>query len=276
MNRHDGPPSGIDTSRSNPARIYDALLGGKDNFPADRAAAHELLNVAPQARRGARENRAFLQRAVRFLAGEAGIRQFLDIGTGLPNVGNVHQIAQAVAPDARVAYVDNDPVVHTHASALLADNTTTVAVLGDLREPGAILDHPDVRRVVDFARPIAVLLVAVLHFIRDEEDPAGIVGRLRDAMAPGSFLVVSHATGDFHPQIAAKVAEVYQRASAPLVLRDRAQVARLFDGFDLVAPGLVEPASWHPDPEGLTKPSAGGFFSGVGRCTSPLLVDQGR
>jgi hypothetical protein len=198
------PPDGIDTRAPNPARIYDYLLGGKDHYPADRQAAEAVLAVAPQAREGARENRAFLQRAVRYLA-EAGVRQFLDIGTGLPTQGNVHQVAQAVMPEARVVYVDHDPVVHTHANALLTNNSpTTVAVIGDLREPEAILDHPEVRRLLDFTRPIAVLLVAVLHFIRDAEDPAGIVTRLRDAMAPGSYLVVSHATGDFHPHVGAK------------------------------------------------------------------------
>ena len=261
---HPGPPTGIDTSRPNPARVYDALLGGKDHYPVDRAAADAILNVAPQACRGARENRAFLRRAVRYLA-EAGIHQFLDIGTGLPTQGNVHQIAQAVTPHARVAYVDHDPVVHVHANALLADHTTTIAALADLREPEVILGHPDIRRLLDLTQPIAILLVAVLHFIRDEEDPAGIVARLREAMAPGSFLVLSHATGDFHPQAGAKVTKVYQQASAPLLLRSHAQIARFFDGFDLVAPGLVEPAAWRPDPEGPTKPSAGGFYSGVGR-----------
>ncbi len=270
------PAAGIDTSRANPARIYDALLGGKDNFPADRAAAHAILNVAPQARRGAKENRAFLQRAVRYLAAEAGIRQFLDIGTGLPTQGNVHQVAQATAPDARVAYVDNDPVVHAHANALLADHITTVAVLADLREPDAILGQPEVRRVLDFARPVAVLLVAVVHFIKDEEDPAGIVATLRDAMAPGSFLVVSHATADFHPEVAAKITDVYRRASAPLVLRSRSQIARFFDGFDLVAPGLVQPASWRPDGEGPVSRDAGGFYSGVGRRSGDHLVVKPR
>jgi len=260
-----GPAEGINTSIPNPARIYNALLGGKYSFPADRAAAHDLLNLAPQARRGAKENRAFLQRAVQFLAAEAGIRQFLDIGTGLPAGGNVHQIAQAIAPDARVVYVDNDPVVHVHANALLADNTTTVAVLADLREPAAILDHPDVRRLLDFTRPVAVLLVVVLHFITDAQDPAGIVAQLREAITPGSFLAISHATGDFHPQVGAKAAEVYRQASAPLVLRSRTQIARLFDGFDLVAPGLVQPASWRPNDQGQGTRSAGGFYSGVAR-----------
>jgi hypothetical protein len=256
---------GIDPSTPNPARIYDALLGGKDNFPADRDAVKAILAMAPQARQGARENRAFLQRAVRYLAAEAGIRQFLDIGTGLPTQGNVHQVAQAAAPDVRVAYVDHDPVVHAHANALLADHTTTIAVLADLREPKAILGHPEVRRVLDFTRPLAVLLVAVLHFLRDDEDPVGIVACLRDAMAPGSYLVISHATADFHPQVAAKITDVYRQASAPLVLRSRSQIARFFEGFGLVAPGLVQPAAWRPNAEGPASPGAGGFYSGVGR-----------
>jgi hypothetical protein len=264
-----GPPGGIDTTTANPARIYDALLGGKDHYPVDRAAADAILKAAPQARQGARENRAFLQRTVRFLAAEAGIRQFLDIGTGLPTQGNVHQVAHLVAADARVVYVDHDPVVHVHANALLANNSpTTVAVLADLREPEAILDNAQVRRLLDFTRPVGVLLVAVLHFIRDEEDPAGIVARLREAMAPGSFLVVSHATGDFHPQAGAKVTEVYRQASAPLVLRSRQSIERFFDGFDLVEPGLVQPAAWRPDP-GPVSPSAGGFYSGVGQRSTP-------
>ncbi len=263
-----GPPAGIDTTTANPARIYDALLGGKDHYPVDRAAAQAILKAAPQARQGARQNRAFLQRAVRYLA-EAGIRQFLDIGTGLPTQGNVHEVARQVAPDARVVYIDYDPVVHVHANALLANNSpTTLAVLADLREPEAILAHPQVQRLLDFTGPVGVLLVAVLHFIKDEEDPVGIVARLRDAMAPGSYLVVSHATGDFHPAQGAKVTEVYQQASAPLVLRRRQAIERFFDGFELVEPGLVQPVAWRPDP-GPVSPSAGGFYSGVGRRRAP-------
>jgi len=270
-----GPPFDIDPSIPNPARIYDALLGGKDHYSVDRKAAEAILDAAPQARQGARENRAFLQRAVRYLARE-GIRQFLDIGTGLPTQGNVHQIARQVAPDARVVYVDHDPVVHAHANALLANNSpATLAVLADLREPEAILDHPGVRGLLDLARPVGVLLVAVLHFVTDAEDPAGIIARLRDAMAPGSYLVVSHATGDFHPQAGAQVTQVYQHASAPLVLRSREAIGRFFRGFDLVEPGLVQPAAWRPDP-GPVSPSAGGFYSGVGQRTASAAIGGGR
>jgi S-adenosyl methyltransferase len=251
-----------DLSTPNPARIYDYLLGGKDHFPVDRAAAEELLALVPEARAGARENRAFLGRAVRYLAGEAGIRQFLDIGTGMPTQGNVHEVAHAVDPDTRVVYVDNDPVVHAHANALLAE-PTTAAVLADLRQPERITRHPKTRELLDFTQPMAVLLVAVLHFIEDEECPAGIVAHCREVIAPGSFLVISHATGDFRPDIAGKATEVYERASAPLVLRSRAQVAALLHGLELLPPGLVQPAAWRPDHG--TGEGVGGFWAGVGR-----------
>jgi S-adenosyl methyltransferase len=254
-------PVGFDTSVAHPARMYDYFLGGKDNFPADRAAADQLLAAAPQTRVGARENRAFLQRAIRFLAGEAGIRQFLDIGTGLPTQGNVHEIAQQVTPDARVVYVDNDPIVHVHANALLAGDNTA-AILADLREPDTILGSPKVRRLLDFDEPMAVLLGAVLHFIRDEEDPAGIVTRLLDAIVPDSYLVLSHGTGDLDLERSAKATRVYERAAAPLVLRSLADIAKFFNGLELVDPGLVQLSLWRPDGE---LPSARGLFGGVGR-----------
>jgi SAM-dependent methyltransferase len=184
----------------------------------------------------ARENRAFLQRAVRYLAAEAGIRQFLDIGTGLPTQGNVHEIAQAVAPEARVVYVDNDPIMHVHANALLAGNSTTI-VLADLRDTEALLAHPGVRQVIDFDRPVAILLVAILHFIGESDDPMGILKRLRDAVVPGSYLVISHGTGDFDERAASGIAKAYSRSSAPGTARGHAEVLRLFDGFD---PGGAE------------------------------------
>jgi SAM-dependent methyltransferase len=253
---------GFDTSVPNPARMYDYFLSGKDNFPADKAAADKLLEVVPLTRAGARENRAFLQRAVRFLAGDAGIRQFLDIGTGLPTQGNVHEIAQSIAPDARVVYVDNDPVVHVHANALLS-GANTATVLEDLRRPDAIIEHPTTQQFIDFDQPVAVLLLAVLHFIRDQEDPAGIVARLKAAMAPGSYLVISHATGDLYPEEVGTLAmKAYDRASAPLVLRTRAEIGDLFDGLELVAPGLSQLSLWRPDGD---LQSGRGLFGGVGR-----------
>ena len=251
---------GFDTSVAHPARIYDYFLGGKDNFPADKAAAEQVLAVVPETRVGARENRAFLQRAVRFLAAEAGIRQFLDIGTGLPTQGNVHE----VAPEARVVYVDNDPIVHIHATALLG-GPDTASLLADLRAPEEILDHPETQRLIDFDRPLGLLLVAVLHFIRDQEDPAGIVARLVGAIAPGSYVVVSHATGDLvPPDIGSKATKAYDRASAPLVLRTQAEIERLFDGLELIEPGVVQLCRWRPDGD---LPTGNGLLGGVARKT---------
>ncbi|HZD69125.1 MAG TPA: SAM-dependent methyltransferase [Actinomycetes bacterium] len=253
----------INASTPHPARMYDYFLGGKDNFPADRKAAEAILTTAPEARDLARQNRAFLQRAVRFLAGEAGIRQFLDIGTGIPTQGNVHEIAHAVAPDARVVYVDIDPIVLTHGRALLASPNTTI-VLGDLREPAAILADAEVRRMIDFDQPVAVLLVAILHFVRDEEGPAEIAARLRDAMAPGSYLTISHGTADFQPEHEATttVVRTYDRATSQLSLRSHAEIARFFDGFELVEPGLVPVSMWRPDSD---IPEGQGVYAGVGR-----------
>ena len=189
-----------------------------------------------------------MQRAVRFLAGEAGIRQIIDIGTGIPSAGNVHEVAGQVAPDARVVYVDNDPIVHVHANALLSGSGTTSIVLADLRDPTAILEHPKLRGLIDFTQPVALLLVAILHFITDAENPAGIVATLRDALPEGSYLALSHGTGDFHPPgTEGRAASAYQNATAPLVLRTLDQVLAFFDGFELVEPGLVQAPLWRPD-----------------------------
>lgn len=198
-------PSDIDTSRPHPARMYDFYLGGKDNYPVDREAARQVLRAAPEGRDIARANRAFLQRVVRFLVGEAGIRQIIDIGTGIPGAGNVHEVAGEIAPGTRVVYVDNDPIVHVHANALLTSKGSTRIVLADLREPDEILTHPKTRDIIDFSQPVALLLVAILHFIADDEDPAGLVAALRDALPPGSYLGLSHATNDFRTEPAGQV-----------------------------------------------------------------------
>jgi hypothetical protein len=261
--------SEIDTTRPHPARMYDAFLGGKDNYPVDREAVKHILRQWPEVRQTARANRAFLQRAVRFLAGEAGIRQFLDIGTGIPAAGNVHEIAAQVAPDARVAYVDNDPIVHVHANALLTgSSTTTTIILADLREPHAILADPKLRAHIDFTQPVALLLVAIMHFITDEEDPAGIIATLRDALPPGSYLALSHGTADFHPAgLTEKAAAMYQNAAAPLRLRGYPRIKSLFDGFDLAEPGLVQPPLWRPEgkPPRQENIARIGMYAGVGR-----------
>jgi S-adenosyl methyltransferase len=238
----------IDTSRPHPARMYDAYLGGKDNYAADRAAVAQVLAAVPEVRDIARANRAFLQRAVRYLAKEKGITQFLDIGTGIPTAPNVHQAAAEAAPGTRVVYVDNDPIVHAHANALLTGTGTTRVVLADLRHPQAILAHPEVRGFLDFTRPVALLLIAILHFILDAEDPVGIVAALRDGLPAGSWLALSHGTTDFHPAaITGTAAAAYDQATAPLVLRPRAAIEAFFDGFTLEEPGLVQAPLWRPD-----------------------------
>ena len=225
----------VDATIPNVARVYDYMLGGKDNFPADRAAADQILAAFPEARDGVRYNRAYLRKAVEYLAGEAGIRQFLDIGTGLPTQKNVHEVARAVAPDARVVYVDNDPLVCVHGRSLLADSDEVTMVEADLRRPEEILADPETRRLIDLGQPVAVLLVAILHFIADEEDPFAAVARLRDAVAPGSYLVISHMLAAEQRQADAdQVRNVYARASAGVHPRTREQIMRFFEGFELL------------------------------------------
>ncbi|WP_283133170.1 SAM-dependent methyltransferase [Rhizohabitans arisaemae] len=246
-------PVGIDVTIPNGARIYDYLLGGKDNFAADRAAAGQMLAACPSAPATATANRAFLQRAVQYLAKEVGIRQFLDIGNGLPAQNNVHEIAKRAAPDSRVVYVDNDPVVIVHGQALLTKADSTAVVQGDLRRPGEIIADPEVTALIDFSRPVGVLLLAVLHFITDSENPAGVVATLRDAMAPGSHLVLSHTedVGQNDAMIAAK--RGFRSAGVPLTPRSHAELVRLLDGFELLDPGLVDIHRWRPadsDPSG--------------------------
>ncbi|MFJ2770731.1 SAM-dependent methyltransferase [Streptomyces sp. NPDC087300] len=252
----------IDTSKPHPARIYDYLLGGKDNYEVDQRAGDELAAAAPEVRIGVRANRAFMRRAVRHVTG-AGVHQILDIGTGLPTSPNVHEIAHETVPDARVAYVDNDPIVHTHAEALLHGVGGTSSVLADLRDPRAVVDHPDVRRVIDFDEPVALFLVAVVHFLTDAEEPERIVADLRDALPAGSFLVLSHATGDFADRTDAEA--VYHQATATLNLRTHARVERFFAGFELAEPGLVQVPFWRPDDVPAARSGEIGIYGGVAR-----------
>ena len=244
----DWVPPEIDVTRAHPARMYDYFLGGKDNFPVDREAAELALKSVPEARVGARANRAFLGRAVRHLV-EAGFTQFLDLGTGIPGPGNTGEVARAVNPETRIVYVDNDPSVAAHSRALLAgaDPALTAVVLADIRDPRSILDDETVRTVLDFEKPIAVLMVAVLHFIKDDEDPAGIVKAFLDAVPAGSRLAVTHITNDFEPERVTRGARAYDRATAPIVLRSYAEISELLDGLDLVEPGLVHGPAWRPD-----------------------------
>jgi SAM-dependent methyltransferase len=243
---------GLDLSRAHPARVYDRWLGGKDNWAADRRAADQVAQVAPWVVQGARGSRAFLARAVRYLAG-CGVRQFLDVGAGLPAAGAVHEVARRQVPDARVVYVDNDPIVLTHARALLADETT-IAVPGDARDPAAILADPAVRAHLDFEKPVAVLLVSVLHFLDGPgDDPARVVGGFRDALVPGSFVVISHVAdlpdaphSAEREQATRDAARLYQELAGPFTLRSPTEIAALFAGLELVEPGLVGVHEWRP------------------------------
>jgi S-adenosyl methyltransferase len=240
---------GIDTSRPHPARMYDYYLGGKNHFAADRETAEKGLASWQAGRLAARENRAFLGRAVRFLAEEAGIRQFLDIGTGLPTTSNVHEVAQAVAPAARVVYADNDPLVLAHARALLTSSPEgrTAYIHADLRDPRSVLSDPAVLEVLDFGQPVALMLVAVLHFVPDEFEPAQVLATLTDALPTGSYLVASHITGEHDPDGPAAGARAYRAAGLQAQLRDSGQFARLaFSGLDLVPPGVVLVSEWRP------------------------------
>ena len=257
----------IDTSRPHEARVYDYCLGGKDNFAADRAMADAIFKVWPSIRTGARENREFLGRAVRYLAGEAGIRQFLDIGTGLPTSNNVHDAAQAIAPDSRVVYCDNDPLVLAHARALLTSSAQgrTAYLHADFRDPVAILSHPDVRDVLDFGRPVALILAAVLHYILDEDKPADALATLLDALPPGSFLVASHLSGEFSEGTAGQQAA--RAGGIATQMRDGDEFARLaFSGLDLVPPGVVLVSEWRPEGPGpRPAPAEVRIFGGVAR-----------
>ena len=248
---------GIDTSKAHPARMYDYLLGGKDHFEADREAIAALLQAVPNTRTGARENRAFLGRAVRYLVAEAGVRQFLDIGAGLPTSPNVHEVAQTVSPDARIVYVDNDPIVLAHARALLTSTSAGKAayVDADLREVDRILNAPQLRDSLDLSEPVALLLIAVMHFIPDQDGPCEIVRALLDALPAGSYLAMSHLSGDFDPQAWDGVAKVYAERGMVMRVRSKAEIERFFAGLDLVEPGVRPSARWRPANGQVSPPS---------------------
>jgi S-adenosyl methyltransferase len=241
------PPVDLDLSVAHPARIYDYWLGGKDNYAADREAAEQTIAAMPFIVSAARANRAFLGRAVRHLSGEAGIRQFLDIGTGLPSGKNVHQVAQQIAPQSRIVYVDNDPIVLIHAKALLTSTPEgmTAYLDADLRDTGKILS--EAAATLDFTQPIAVMLLMILQFIPDSDDPYRIVAELMSAVPPGSYLVISHSPKDIEADAVAQGTDRYnERASAAMTNRTHAEVSRFFDGLEMVEPGLVQLHKWRP------------------------------
>ena len=244
----------IDTEKPHTARIYDYYLGGKDNFAADRRTAERAMQSWPAVRTAVRENRAFLGRAVRFLVAEAVIRQFLDIGTGLPSANNVHEVAQGLVPSCRVVYVDNDPIVLAHARALLTSSPEgkTAYIHADLREPEKILSDPVTRATLDFSQPIALMLVAVLHFVPDEAQPRRIVDTLLGALPSGSYLVASHVTAEHDPDTLAGAGRAYQERGLTGQIRTADEFAELaFRGLDMVEPGVVSVCDWRPDGDGL-------------------------
>jgi S-adenosyl methyltransferase len=270
--KEDGAPPGVDVTTPNVARVYDAFLGGKDNFAADRAVVEFALQVTPDAPAGARANRAFLRRVVRYLVREAGITQFLDIGSGLPSNGNVHEIAHETDPGSRVVYVDYDPVVLSHGRALLADARTTTVVTADIRRPAEILEHPEVRKYVDFGRPVGLLLLSILHHLTDEESPADITAALRDALPSGSYLAISSfcMPGPEHLEAAAKAREMEKMFNEKLgsgFWRDRDKVLTWFGDWELLEPGLGPLPEWRPDVTGQLKRDATyyGYVGGVAR-----------
>jgi S-adenosyl methyltransferase len=244
-------PLSFDVRVAHQARIYDYLLGGKDNFAADRVAAEAMLKIYPDTGSSARANRAFLGRAVRYLAGEAGIRQFLDIGTGIPTAGNTHQVAQAIAPESRVVYVDYDPIVLAHARALLTSHEAgaTEYIDADVRDTGTILSQA--ARLLDFTKPVAVTMLMILHVIPDSDGPQAIVAKVMDAMPSGSYLAVSHLGSDLLDQEAKQGFDNIVRRSAQqqYIGRNRDEMMRFFAGMDLIEPGLVRVEEWNPDPD---------------------------
>ncbi|MHA6758469.1 SAM-dependent methyltransferase [Streptacidiphilus sp. PAMC 29251] len=262
-------PPGVDISSAQAARMYDYYLHGKDNFPVDRVAADEALRAFPSLRITALENRAFLGRAVEYLVEDAGIDQFLDIGAGLPTARSTHEIAQDLQPHSRVVYVDHDPAVVAHARSLGAGRAEGAAVylLGDLRDPGAILEQPQLRQTLDLDRPVGLILNAVLHFLTDQDKPYQVVQQLLAALAPGSYLEVSHITADHAPAEAAALVATYNRAGMGLQQRSSQEIARFFEGLELVPPGVVDVSRWQADFLPQPRPSieAVSCYGAVGR-----------
>ncbi|MGC4747504.1 SAM-dependent methyltransferase [Micromonospora sp. DT201] len=270
--RAGSPSDRIDTSVAHPARRYNYWLGGKDNFQADRESGDAMAAAFPTIRTAALENRRFLQRAVSYLAGEAGVRQFLDIGTGIPTANNTHEVAQAIAPQARVVYVDNDPIVLAHARALLTSSPAgaTAYIDADLRDPERILAHSELRRTLDLSQPVALMLVAVLHFVPDGDNPYSLVRQLLDALPAGSYLAASHATHEYLPPAVAVEAKAAAKGGGPhglINLRTRDEFNRFFADLDVVEPGITSVAEWRAESEPQPRPSVVevSMYGGVAR-----------
>ncbi len=266
MQRPSWAPRGIDLDRPSAARMYDYYLGGSHNFAIDRHAAEQAVAMWPDLPLIMQANRAFLRRAVRFLVAQ-GITQFLDIGSGIPTVGNVYEVAQAADPGSRVVYVDIDPVAVAHSRAILADNPGAAVVHGDARDPERLLGQEEVQRLLDLHQPVAVLMVALLHFVPDDEDASRLVRRLRDAVASGSYLAISHASAEGRPAESESHMQLYAQTSTPMLMRSRRAIERFFDGLQLVEPGVVYLPVWRPEsPDDVDEhPERFTGFAGVGR-----------
>jgi hypothetical protein len=264
--RPNWAPESIDLERPNAARIYDYLLGGAANFAADREFGEQLLTVLPEARGAARMNRAFLHRAVRFCV-DAGIRQFLDVGSGIPTAGNVHEIAQRMDPSCRVVYVDIEPVAVTHSELMLRGNDKAGVIRADFTDPDSILGSETAQRLLDFDEPMGLLLVALLHFVPDDANPHDAVARFVSTLASGSYLVLSHSVERPSAEQAEGIDRLYDRADAPGVRRTQPEIARFFEGLELVEPGLVNTPEWRPEPNdtSASQPGADVAIAGVAR-----------
>jgi SAM-dependent methyltransferase len=238
--------AGVDPSKASIARVYDYWVGGTHNFVSDRELAERMATLDPRIPAACKANRAFLGRVVRFLASQ-GIRQFLDIGSGIPTAGNVHEVAHRVAPGSRVVYVDRDPVAVAEGRKLLAGNDAAAVIQADVREPDQILSHPETAKLIDFGEPVALMMVAILHFVMDADDPERIVARFRTAIAPGSYIAVSHVTSEANPALTAAAEAIYNNRAADGQARSREQIARFFGGWEMTDPGLVYAPVWRPD-----------------------------
>lgn len=268
MDRPEWAPPDVDISKPSAARVWDYFLDGAHNFVVDRQVAAEAIRFKPDLPELARAVRVFLRRSVRVMA-QAGIEQFIDVGAGLPTVGNVHEVAANVNPRARVVYIDRDPVAVAHARAILTGNDQVAAVAGDVREPAAFLDAPEVSRLIDFDRPVGLLLCAVLHFIGDDADPASCVATLTDRLVPGSYLMIQHATHDAQPANTIQMLEYWNSQSPePMTWRTHAEIAAFFHGFTLIEPGLVELTGWLNDEPSGADPARFASYAGIGRKNS--------
>jgi hypothetical protein len=258
-------PGGIDISTPSIARIYDYLLGGSHNFAVDRAMARRMTDLIPLAKYGAQTNRAFMHRAVRYMV-DAGIRQFLDIGSGIPTVGNTHEIAQKANPDAKIVYVDLEPVAVTYSEQILCGNDGATVIRADFRDPATILSHPRTRRLLDLSQPLGLLMVALLHAVPETDDPHTTVQRYYAALAPGSHVAISHGTSDGKDGIAVEASRLAGNTSTPLTGRNRQQVAAFLSGLELIEPGVVWAPEWRPDdPEDAVEPERSWMYAAVGR-----------